>query len=79
MLFWGVKSADFMGNHRLQTGIGMIGAGSPCSALETVIEAFQSAGGTQVENLPVRMAFVDGKVSDGRAKVGAEATDCLGL
>ena len=79
MLFGSVKSADFMVDHRLQTGIGMIGAGSPCSAPETAIEAFQSAGGAQVEDLPVRMAFVDGKVSDGRAEVGAEATDCLGL
>ena len=78
-MFGGVKSTDFMLDHRLQTGIGVIGAGSPCSAPETAIEAFQSAGGAQVENLPVRMALVDGKVSDGRAKVGAEATDCLGL
>ena len=77
-MFGCVKSADFMVDHRLQTGVGVIGTGSPCSAPEAAIEAFQSAGGAQVEELPVRMAFVDGKVSDGRVEVGAEATDCLG-
>ena len=68
-----------MRDHGLQTGIGVIGAGSPSSAPETAIEAFQAAGGTQVDDLPVRRAHVDGKVSDGRAEVSAKTTDSLGL
>ena len=79
MLFWGAKGADLMRDHGLQTGIGVIGAGSSCSAAETAIESLQSAGGTQVDDLPVRMALVDDKVSDGRAEVSAQTTDCLGL
>jgi len=61
MLFWGAKGVNFMRDHGLQTGIGVIGAGSPSSAPETAIEAFQAAGGTQVDDLPVRRAHVDGK------------------
>jgi hypothetical protein len=78
-VYGGVEGFDFMRDHSLQGGLGMIGRGSTCPAPETTIEAFQPARGAQVRELPVGMLLVNSKVGDGGAEVSAEATDCLRL
>ena len=57
----------------------MIGGGSPGAPAEAAVVAFQAAGGAEVSQGPEGMTFVQGKVGDGGAEVGAETVDGLGL
>ena len=63
----------------MESGVRMIGSSGASAATERAIEAFEAAGGAEVGELPRGVAFVDGKVGEGGAEVGAEATDGFGL
>lgn len=49
-----VKRMSFMGEHSLQTGVGMIGIGGIEPEADSAVKAFQSTGSSQVLTGPVR-------------------------
>lgn len=74
-----IESKDFLTDHGLDAGIGMISRSSPCSTADSFVEAFQATGGTKVSEMPGGVITLDEEIGNGLTEVSAQGLDSSGL
>ena len=70
---------SFLGEHGLETGVGMIGIGGFEPEPDSAVEAFQATGSSQMLTRPVRKELLETVVGDGVAEVSAQSSHGFGL